>query len=510
MQTYTHSYINLYLRQSRDPTGVVNTLLEYPLLELVASGKSDCLEYEKAASFYERLALFIGRVNDSHTALQDIDQEKAYQRTLGTNILQCGIPSKIANAILEIQKYHARKRSISMNIVTNDPALASVPWELIGASNVANSIGLNPFCVTRFVENGKNVGDDILADPTNLRIMLVSAQPIDRDSPNPDLEFAEIIKQLDKRKHFPIEIHPFDHSEYLDFVDNLQAINPTTLHIALHGTPEGIYFQRGESHQLIPYSSLVNDIKQIPNLLLVVLSVCYSAYSVEHVSYPSFAQALVESGIPAVIGMASQFTPRASVEFSKRLYAELSKGYPVIQGYDRAIDTLRNHPHYDSLEWSIPMYYHSANVVVFPTVWENNARLKRRPKINFALLSKVKNLSQEAINVLEDLRPNAGWGLEQWDVETIPFRLLLQQLKSGIRGLENMDTAHDTESMNWIFLIRDNAQSLDLALDEIEQNINRLLDETISPRERRSAVEELDQNRMTVIQNLYDLLDTLN
>ncbi|HRJ76771.1 MAG TPA: CHAT domain-containing protein, partial [Anaerolineales bacterium] len=281
------------------------------------------------------------------------------------------------------------------------------------------------------------------------------------------------------------------------------------LHIALHGTPDGIYFQHGDSHQLIPYSSLLDDIKQTSNLLLVVLNVCYSAYSAENVKSPSFARSLVDMGIPAVVGMATQFTPRASVEFSKRLYAELSNGHPAIQGFDRAIDTLRNHPKYDSLLWSVPMYYHNVNVIPFPTVWENNARLKQKPKIDIELIRKMRKLSQEGNVVLQDLHPYSEWGLEQWDIETIPLRFLLQQLKSGISALENMSTTHDTETMGWIFSIRDKAHETSSLLYEIELNLDKVLDDTLSQRERRNISEEFDQNRLVLIQYLNDLSEIL-
>lgn len=503
------SHIPVYLRQNREASGFINSLLEYPLLEFQAGEESDCLNDEQVESFYEKISLFIDEIGESPPSTQEIKQIKLYQRELGTRILECGIPRKIRDAIQQIQKHHARNRLVSLKIISNDDYLESLPWELAGDPHVTDSAGLAHVSISRFIDIGQDYEDDLLTDPGNLSLMLVSAQPVDKNSPNPDDEFKEITRQIEKRKAFPVEIFPYPHSEYLEFIDNLKANNPTVLHIALHGTPDGIYFQHYDSHQLIPYTSLLEDIKQTSNLLLVVLNVCYSAYSAESVKSPSFARALVEMGIPAVVGMATQFTPRASVEFSKRLYSELSYGHPAIQGFDRAVDTLRNHPQYDSLLWSVPMYYHNANVIPFPTVWENNARLKQKPKINIDLIRKMRKLSQEGNAVLQDLNPYSEWGLEQWDIETIPLRFLLQQLKSGISGLENMNTTHDTETMGWIFSIRDKAHETNSALYELELNLDKVLDDTLTQRERRDVSEEFDRNRLVLIQYLSDLFDIL-
>jgi len=503
------SHIPIYLRQNRELSGLINSLLEYPLLEFQASEESDCLNDEQVESFYEKISLFINGIGESPPTPQEIDQMKLYQRELGERILKCDIPHKIRDAIQQIQEYHARNRFVSLKIISNDHYLESIPWELAGDPHVTDSAGLAHVSVTRFIDIGQNYEDDLLADPGALSLMLVSAQPIDKNSPNPDDEFKEVTRQIEKRKAFPVEIFPYPHSEYLEFIDNLQANNPTVLHIALHGTRDGIYFQHHDSHQLIPYTSLLDDIKQTSNLLLVVLNVCYSAYSAENVKSPSFARALVEMGIPAVVGMATQFTPRASVEFSKRLYGELSYGHPAIQGFDRAVDTLRNHPKYDSLLWSVPMYYHNSNVIPFPTVWENNARLKQKQKINVELIRRMRKLTQESSTVLQDLQPYSDWRLEQWDIETIPLRFLLQQLKSGVNELENMRTTHDAETMEWIFSIRDKAHETSSILFDLELNLDRLLDDSLSQRERRDGSEEFDQARLLLIQTLSDLFDVL-
>jgi hypothetical protein len=155
------------------------------------------------------------------------------------------------------------------------------------------------------------------------------------------------------------------------------------------------------------------------------------------------------------------------------------------------------------------MYYHNANVVPFPTIWETNARLKQKPKIDLKLIDKVRKLSQEGIAVLQDLHPNANWRSEQWDVETIPVRFLFQQLKSGIGRLENMDTTHDTDTLEWIYSIRDRASEASVVIQEFELNLDQVLDNTLGQRERRKASEEIEQNKLVLIEYIDNLINVL-
>ncbi len=370
----------VYLRLSRESPQLIKCLLEDPQLHFV-SGESHCLFDEKINEFYKRIPYLISKSNDHSLSMDEVNGELEYQRALGDKIIKSCIPQNIVDALKE--RHSRTGKLLEVKIVTEDKYLESLPWELISNPLVTKSVGLGSLCVTRFVDTEKQNSKDTVKDLSLPRVMVVSAQPNDHASSHYDLELEEIENQLkiDRRDEPRFIFHSLKHARYIDFIRDLGANSPTVLHIALHGTANGVYFERGNANQLIPYVTLLEDIKQINNLELIFLNVCNSAQSANPLISLNFARALVDAGIPSVVGLTTQFTPRASLEFSRWFYAGLAHGDSVTLGFNRAVDQLRGYKRDESLLWSVPVLYQSSNVTPFP------APTKSRESITSDLLN---------------------------------------------------------------------------------------------------------------------------
>jgi WD40 repeat protein len=108
------------------------------------------------------------------------------------------------------------------------------------------------------------------------------------------------------------------------------------IHYIGHGayderTEDGILIledAQGRPHEVTgeELSSMLRDER---SLRLVVLNACEGARASRVDPFSGVASALVEGGIPAVIGMQFEITDSAAITFSERLYRALAYGYPV-------------------------------------------------------------------------------------------------------------------------------------------------------------------------------------
>jgi CHAT domain-containing protein len=108
------------------------------------------------------------------------------------------------------------------------------------------------------------------------------------------------------------------------------------IHYIGHGayderTEDGILIledAQGRPHEVTgeELSSMLRDER---SLRLVVLNACEGARASRVDPFSGVASALVEGGIPAVIGMQFEITDGAAITFASRLYTSLAQGYPV-------------------------------------------------------------------------------------------------------------------------------------------------------------------------------------
>lgn len=110
------------------------------------------------------------------------------------------------------------------------------------------------------------------------------------------------------------------------------------------------------------WAELVTDGNARQGPSLVVLNACRTAATDGGGNQPfqGVAQALVAAGIPAVIAMSRRISNRASIEFSRALYARLAARDPVDAALAEARKALRRHQQVN-LEWATPALFLRGN-----------------------------------------------------------------------------------------------------------------------------------------------------
>ena len=179
------------------------------------------------------------------------------------------------------------------------------------------------------------VRDVALEEPGAPTILMLSASPLDKEFLRVDEEAREIQGELDRSergKGFSLVTRPA--LRYADLQYELLRSKPTVLHFSGHGETTGIYVEdaAGDAH-LVSGPSLVN-LLAIPvikrRLRLVVLNACLSADQ---------AEAIAGTIDGMVVGMSSNVTDAASVEFARGLYGAL--GDPAVD-LQSAFELARN------------------------------------------------------------------------------------------------------------------------------------------------------------------------
>jgi len=308
--------------------------------------------------------------------------------------------------------------------------------------------------------------------------MLVSSSPLTRQSPSPDQEFQDIERQLADR----VDVYPCKGMEYVEFTRQLAEFAPDVLHMAMHGTTNGLLFQKYNFHHEVPYTDLVEDICRVTSLRAVVMDICYSSSSSGSSVSPSFARQLVESGIPSAIGMSSTITLPASLEFSNRLYSELGLGKSILEAYDRAITTLRQQPDISKLLWSVPIMYQYTNVYPFPNIKHHADTLDRIAYLPVRQLRETSERIDEFMLNYDAFAADNTWTLDEWQTETIPIWLIMPSLKESIEDLAHLPHSHKRDEMKWIFQLNDyREKTLDLISDFEETLANITYGKRIKP-----------------------------
>lgn len=107
--------------------------------------------------------------------------------------------------------------------------------------------------------------------------------------------------------------------------------------------------------------ALFND---YPELRLALLNACEGARSDRQDALGSVAAALVECGVPAVIGMQFEISDRAAIQFAEEFYTALVSGQPVDAAVSEARLAVFCLPNW--VEWATPvLYMRAADGVLF-------------------------------------------------------------------------------------------------------------------------------------------------
>jgi hypothetical protein len=151
-----------------------------------------------------------------------------------------------------------------------------------------------------------------------LRILVLSANPVDTQFLSVDQEFKRIHKSLSQRKD-EIDLKYWPAASPQDFTETLEEHKPNILHFSGHSTSVGdLVFQGSNDKPVIPIDPVSEVIKILGgSLRCVVLNACYAETQ---------AKAIVQKIDCMVVGMRDEVLDETAVRFSERFYFWIGNG----------------------------------------------------------------------------------------------------------------------------------------------------------------------------------------
>jgi hypothetical protein len=299
----------------------------------------------KLPSYRTALEFFVDSLpeaNKSKYALEQVGMANALWHAINQGSL--------ANHLNELVN-HAVSRPILLHVKTEWAEHEIIPWELLSSPNCDF---IKSAHITLSVCRSKPLPKHWhLSHSDKIKLLLANSQPMSIRAMHAGEEFRVIQDLLKENRK--VEIVTSLDVDYHSFCKSLES-QPQILHLACHGLEDKLIFKYEHDKQEIPHTSIVNAIRDTHSIGLVVLNVCHSE---------NLVRQLVESGIPAAIGMSTSITDFAAYEFSRWLYLGLQKGKTVCQAFQSAVENLRNLSKTDCELWSVPVLYENQEFAPF-------------------------------------------------------------------------------------------------------------------------------------------------
>jgi hypothetical protein len=347
----------------------------------------------------------------------------------------------IADLLNELVDF-AGVRPIMIHIEVTQLDYEAVPWELLGTPNCDYIKNKH---ITLFVCRSKTPSVNWQASRSDqINILLANSQPMPVRAIHTGEEFGAIQDLF--RGNNQVAITQSPNVDYYSFCKSLE-VQPHILHLACHGIEDKLFFKDGQKDkQEIPHTSIVNAICDTPSIGLVVLNVCHSA---------NLARQLVESGVPAAIGMSTSFTDLAACEFSRWFYLGLQKEKNICQSFQFAIENLQNLSETDRMLWSVPMLYENQEFAPFVDFLNEIRADMIPPSWSRKDFQKIASTLEEFINAYGRLHPDPRWTTYHWDLETKRIILLHLSAYSAVKSLSDiLPQTYNTDAQDMILEIR--------------------------------------------------------
>ena len=254
----------------------------------------------------------------------------------------------------------ANKAGLRLRLRIADPELTRWPWEFLFDPETGFLALSEVTPIIRYTEMAPGVRASAVKLP--LRILVVTSHPFGCPPLQVEEEWREVREALKalrwKRK---VVLERVDRASLSALHLKLQEKPFQILHFIGHGSferDEGVLHleQEGEGvKESATGGRLAEILKDHSSLQLVVLNACEGGIPSLQDPFGGVAQALVQTGVPAVLAMRSKFSDAAAVFFSRAFYSALACGKPV----DAALSMARKglfSKRPDS-EWAVPVLY---------------------------------------------------------------------------------------------------------------------------------------------------------
>lgn len=252
-----------------------------------------------------------------------------------------------------------------------DWELARLPWEIMRAVDPASG-RCSPVAwttvITRLVPSPL-AGTKIRISP---RVLFVIGTDLNDVSIRPGAEFFSVWERL-QRDGILFDFRVLQRASSQQIEDEIERFQPSVVHFICHGSED---YESGQLELVSTDAAgrLVTERRNAQRCLdllrsragtyppIVVLSACYSGSQTSPVAArvdAPLAAALVEGGVPIVVGMGGQVSDLACRLFARRFYAALLTQEPVTDaiGEGRRAGLKHGSDPDRTVDWALPMLF---------------------------------------------------------------------------------------------------------------------------------------------------------
>ncbi len=232
--------------------------------------------------------------------------------------------------------------------------LRDLPWELINHKNryfFTESHGPWYRAATDVVEPGGP-----LARPVKLLVIVGCKADDDRIQWREEVQ-AILDVACPRRTLFDVEV--LERPTYDRLTSELAGFRPDILHFVGHGisgelaTTAGLELWSGETNRTWTAREMFQLLSPQPPRV-VFINACRTAEFAGTSGSWRVASALIEAGVPAVIGMQGDVLGDAAALLSRRIYEQLSDGVPIDAAVSQArLETMQSTAGQDRKDWSL-------------------------------------------------------------------------------------------------------------------------------------------------------------
>lgn len=275
-------------------------------------------------------------------AEQALNQLMELEKAIGAGIYQTFFPGNIGRTFEAFMRLLRRRKLKRLTLVISSqvPEILDLPFEMMRKEEDAEPVLLsyNDFHLVHTIETGLEAfrvsALEPLAPP--LRILFVAALPI-------DLQEEQRLLEIEKEQELLFEalgpllaeqeilIDFLDTATLADIEQSLRDGEHHIVHFSGHGVhvdfdkeKSGMLYLEGEDGRTIKVTGkeLARCLEKYNTLRLVVLSACETAHSEDY----GVAGALIDSGIPTVLGMRFQVSDDKVICFTSQFYRGICTG----------------------------------------------------------------------------------------------------------------------------------------------------------------------------------------
>jgi len=462
-------YIHLRLLE----TNHIQSKLEYPLTRFVAQAEAGEQFQIKSHEYYAELDEYLGTGANEKAG----NRLSEMQIDVGMMLAKHVMPDTVLSGLKEIQDSKADHVYLTIFVPHNE--LDRHPWELVGHPDVLRKLMLEPPVTIIRGVSSPTVAPNELQGQNPLKFLFASSAPFGETPPNIEDEITHLDGLVTENKaSYPVDLSVQRNIEYDDLVVASQKLKPAVLHLSLHGHDDHLIFKQGDHRHRIDPHRFVDDITKNDNLGLVFLNVCHSA-GTNRYNEASLAKALVNRGVPTVIGMSSEIADRASYYFSKDFYTRFFLDYKFSESFAASIEKLRTTDGYDRILWSVPM--------LLQTIDLNLSKLLGVYSWPVEYIEEMLSLIEEFDGAFMKLRRSELRDGRDIERKTKHLRMILLSLTEHIQDLgENLPMTLNNKAMSDVLSILNQKDRALRMLQYFQEALNDIL---ATPRNDRVDAE---------------------